>query len=428
MKILHISTSINGGAAVSAFRLHKALLLSGVDSMFMSRDCEYNQQFRTFPYYKKVEIKKNFQPELTIKNYFEEKLFRKFSKQNDLLIKENENKLDLISPNVFGKFEIFTSPYTLYNLIDSELYDSADIIHFHWVSNYLDYTSFFKQNKKPIVWTFHDLNPVLGGYHYQIDLIRNPFNQTIDIVYKELKNKILAELNELTIVAPSVWLKDKIISLNVFNRNTKILQCRYHIDTSIYKVLDMTYCRQIFNLEPNKFVFMFVAEDINNYRKGFDLLASIIIDSKFKDVNFLIVGESKDSTLLLSDNVIYTGKIKDERLMTVAYNCANYFILPSREDNLPNTMLESLVCGTPVISFDISDSKDILEKNNIGLVCPEISSDSLKESMIKCLNNDYIFDKNIISEVASFLFNESTVIDFYKKLYTNILNDKHNYN
>jgi len=427
MKILHISTSINGGAGISAYRLHKALLSDGIDSFFMSKDCENNEILRTYSYNKQVEFEKYTPPELSLRNYFNEKLFKKYSKHKSRIADKYNSKKDLISPKVKGKFEIFTSPYSLYDLIDTELYDRADIIHLHWISNYLDFLSFFRRNTKPIVWTFHDLNPVMGGYHYYVDLNRNTLNQQLDTFFKDIKHQILSDLVGLTIVTPSHWLKQKLITNNLIKSSNKVFQCNYHIDSKIFQPLDRTFCRQIFNLPNDKIVFMFVAEDLNNYRKGFDLIKSFILDVEFQDVYFLIVGEKKDSSTLNTPNILYTGKIWDEKLMSIAYNCANYFVLPSREDNLPNTMLESLVSGTPVISFDISDCKEILEKNNIGLVCPEISSDSLKEIMINCLNNDYIFKKNEISEIASFLFNESTVVNFYNNLYLNILHDKYNY-
>ena len=134
-------------------------------------------------------------------------------------------------------------------------------------------------------------------------------------------------------------------------------------------------------------------------------------------VYFLVIGDNKNNIFKKSKNIIYTGTIKDEKLMSIAYNSADFFILPSREDNLPNTMLESLCCGTPVLSFDISDSMEIIKKNNLGEVSNEMSSNSLKKTMMECINNSSNFDRGYISNFSKKLFNKSRVVEFYTKLY-----------
>jgi glycosyltransferase involved in cell wall biosynthesis len=421
MKILHISTSINGGAALSAYRLHKALMTVGVDSSFMSKDCLNDDFNKTFLFNRIININKFQTPELTLKNYILEKTFKKFSKEKNKLNKDYNKKISLINPYVSGDFEIFSSPFTLYDLLESPLYKSSDIIHLHWISGYLDYESFFKQNKKPIVWTLHDLNPILGGYHYELDLNRNSNNTSIDKMFYLHKSKILSSVLNLTVIAPSNWLKNKVELSKVFSKDTKILQCFYHIDKNIYRILDKNSCRNILNIPNDKIVFMFVAENVNNYRKGYDILERIINDKEFENVFFLVVGECKTNYENQWNNVKYTGSIKSEIAMSIAYNCADYFVLPSREDNLPNTMLESLFCGVPVISFNISDSKFILEVEQLGIVCNEISVSALKNTILNQIKSGILFDNRLINEKANILFNKKYVIDFYYNLYVELL-------
>lgn len=417
MKVLHISTSINGGAGISAYRIHKGLLSCEIDSIFISLDCDDNESNKTFRFNTPQKIANYEKPELSFKNYLSEKLHKKFSKKRERINDELLRISNLINPNIFGEFEKFSSPYTLFDLTESEYYKSADIIHLHWVPGYLDFFSFFYKNKKPVIWTFHDMNPILGGYHYEIDNKRNNHNKCIDDYFKRIKCEVLSKLNNLTIVCPSQWLLKKVVDSNIFSPSSKILRCNYHIDSDIYKVLDKKFCKGMFDLPFLKTVFMFVSSDINNFRKGFDFLNDILFDDEFKEVYFLVIGDNKNNIFKKSKNVIYTGTIKDEKLMSIAYNSADFFILPSREDNLPNTMLESLCCGTPVISFDISDSMEIIKKNNLGKVSNEMSSNSLKKTMLECINNSSNFDRGYISNFSKKLFNKSRVVEFYTKLY-----------
>lgn len=83
----------------------------------------------------------------------------------------------------------------------------------------------------------------------------------------------------------------------------------------------------------------------------------------------------------LNENIIELGRINDEKLMAMVYSASDLFVIPSLYDNLPNTMIESLLCGTPVIGFNIGGIPDVVIDQKTGYLCPEISVQSLKKPL-----------------------------------------------
>ena len=176
MKILHINTATTGGAATAAIRIHEGMVNQGLNSHFLS--LSHSDKFIPNHHIYNGPIKKikPDYPVLSFKNWLKEKLSRTYSTALDAFNKkQNENK-KFTTPKVvnsFNTFSLFSYPETLYDITKLQIYKEADIIHLHWVAEFLDYPSFFKNNKKPIVWTMHDMNPIMGGFHYRNDLLDN---------------------------------------------------------------------------------------------------------------------------------------------------------------------------------------------------------------------------------------------------------------
>ena len=134
------------------------------------------------------------------------------------------------------------------------------------------------------------------------------------------------------------------------------------------------------------------------------------------------IGE-KNNNLEAIDNVLELGSIYDEKLMSVAYSAADVFVIPSLMDNLPNTVLESLMCGTPVIGFPVGGIPDMIQDGVNGFITKEISVDSLVETINKFLNNPSCFNKTEIRENAIKKYDQKVQSEKYIDLYTKILNE-----
>lgn len=432
MKPLLINTYDKGGAANACLRLNAGLLEQNVDTktLVLKKKSSLNNvvEFEKLPNYSITE--------------------RIINKYNLLalplklpLITTNEEKETLYINDMIYKvrpkgLDTYSLPTSRYDITESRYYQEADIINLHWVSNFLDYPSFFEKNKKPIVWTLHDQNPFIGGEHYQ-NLIYgiHQNGKPIQRVYstKELqeekkhikvKKKSLENIKNIHIVCLSKWLLESSQSSELFKNYT-----HHHIPngfpTDVFQPYNQEFCRQVLNLPKNKLIILFVSEGIHNQRKGFiylqKALENIFSSSIIKNNIYLCAIGAGDVPAQLSDNVISLGSIQDERIMALAYSAANLFVIPSLEDNLPNTMIESILCGTPTIGFPIGGIVDTIQNNQNGYLCEEVSVKSLETTIEKFIDNPSFFDRQKIAKEAKEKYSLEVQAKKYIELYHSIL-------
>lgn len=420
MKILHISTYDQSGAGIAAMRLHKALLQGGMESKFLSltktrSDIPYHEVYS----YSEMQP---IYPSLSLKDYLKEKIFKTFTKYNEVIQKQKSERERYKTPlknGAFRQFEYFSFAQNPYDLTQTPAYQWADIINLHWVADFLDYTTFFEKNKKPIVWTFHDANPTMGGFHLIEDEKNN--QATHAEIDREIKNQKLNALKNksLLVVTPSQWLKK-------FSEQSEAFQGKKHyqifngLDTSVFKPLDKHYARQTLNIPQNKKVILISAYTLESYNKGFDLFTDAIQNIK-SDKDFYICalggGKLADATIPIH----YLGQIQDERLLSVVYNAVDCLVIPSRNENYPNVIIEALSCGTPVIGFPIGGVKEAIEHEKNGYLCPEISVKALQQTIEKFLDNSTIFDREKISQDAHKKYALEIQAKKYMELYYTLL-------
>ena len=418
LKVLHINTSDSGGAAIAALRIHFGLLENGVDStlmtLFKSKSNIPNHIVYDGPV---INLKPEY-PILTLKNVLKEKFTsnyqKEFNKYNLTIVKEKKIKTPTITNGV-KSFGLFSPPFSNYDITKTQAYKEADIIHLHWVADFLDYTSFFSENTKPIVWTLHDANPFRGGFHHNDDELRNKDSHgELDNSYKLLKKEAFSKVKKMIVVSPSYWLAEDAKKSLQFGLN-QIKTIRNGIDLSIFQPRDKKLARSIFNIPEDVSTFLIASHDLSDYRKGVDLIVPIINNPKWKHVKFVLVGSNSDIFEL--NNVIALGSIADERLMALVYSACDFFLLTSRVDNLPNTMLESIACGTPVISFPIGDTKELLKDSKCGILADEISMPALENIMEHCLTNMNQFPTEHLVNFSNENFSKDKIAEEYFKVY-----------
>jgi glycosyltransferase involved in cell wall biosynthesis len=422
MKVLHINTYQYWGAAKACIRLHERLLAQGVDSKLLS--LQVNHKTIASYQYNKKEIA--YMP--TFRQRLVDRAKRLLAK---MLIDIGEKKESL--NHLAGRpshFELFSTLENVYDISQNKLVQDADIINFHWVAGFLDYNS-LKKIKKPIVWTLHDMNPFTGGCHYdsgcgkfttdcsncpQLEGTINP-NLSSQILNK--KKEALVGLDNFHVVSPSIWLKEE-SQKSIFKTYP-----HYHIPNSFpkktFQPRDKEFSRNLLDLPSDKKIILFVADSIHNARKGYAYLVEAIAKLNNKNILLCAIG---NNTHLSNSPIpcIELGRIEDEKLMSVAYAAADVFVIPSLEDNLPNTVAESLCCGTPVIGFNVGGIPDMVQDGTNGYLCPEISVNSLKQTIEKFLENPTIFDREKISKEAhekyALEIQAKAYIDLYQRILT----------
>lgn len=404
MKIAIISSSQYGGAGKAAYRLHLNLNKIGChNNLFIDPDespissrvlnCDYSSQ----------------------------KLFTKTKNAYyQLKNKKNEKKRDSIS-NFFLKnnlsYETYSLPYSNKLIEHDNRINSSDIINLHWISGLINYPSFFDKIKKPIVWTLHDLNPFIGLFHYKNDLKTN-FHKinSIDQYILNAKLKYIQKNRNIHIVCLSKEMLSESKKSKAFRQYP-----HYYIpnglDSDKYN-LNKNNLRARFKILNTKKIILFVAHNINNFRKGFDILLDSL--KEIPDYFNLITVGGDTTTNMKNVNRIHFDKIKSETTLNELYQLADLTIVPSREDNLPNVMLESLLNGTPVMGFKVGGIKDIIKDGINGILVNKVDKDSLKEKLIEFQNNKYKFLKKEISFDAKINFSGKLQAENYLKLFNSL--------
>ncbi len=380
MKVLIVNTYDIGGAANACLRLHEGLLGENIDVNVLLKE-RRNDYRSTFQF----QVKKK---KLTSLGRFKKNIVHFFIKGDNQIEKKRVSFIKNRSKNL----EWFSFPQTNYDITESALYNEADIINLHWVAGFLDYKSFFENNTKPVVWTLHDMNPFTGGEHYLekfigMDKQGNPIPRIINNEEEEvfnynlkIKETSLKEVSNLTIVAPSKWLCKEAKESKVF-KGKRVVHIPYGLSSKEFIIHDKVKSRKYLNIPVDKKIVLFVAHSIDNKRKGFEYLHSTLEKIDNDDIVLCAIGE--DNEILDSlKNVVKLGKINDNNQMSLAYSAADVFVIPSLMDNLPNTVLESLMCGTPVVGFPIGGIPDMVKHGENGLLAKEISVQALYETLI----------------------------------------------
>ena len=160
MKVVHLNTSDFGGAAIAAIQLHEALLEQGVESDLLTLNKTRNDVPR---HHRVAPFDLGGSPTIDMLRY---KARRAMEVLGVLEDRRNapDNKALLDRP---PGHEIFTVPYSYFQILDHPLVQAADVIHLHWVSyGMVDQRAFFLACTKRVVWTMHDMNPFTGGCHH----------------------------------------------------------------------------------------------------------------------------------------------------------------------------------------------------------------------------------------------------------------------
>ncbi len=424
MKVLHISTSDRGGAGIAAVRLHLALLKAGVDSRLLTM-YKYGDDIEEH-YILSPSDCSDF-PWLSRRFYFFLKVLKHFD-----LYKPIHERLDVkYLKNQKKGFEKFNFTFSSYKLENHPMVKDSDVINLHWVNEgFLDFKSFFSKGKKNIVWTLHDMNPFTGGCHHSDDCLgfmkkcgkcpqlKDTPNENIAERMLSIKAASLNGINDaqIKIVTPSKWLSKRSESSILFQRfkHEVIANC---VNENIFFPHEKVESRKQLSLPLEKKIILFVAHNINNPRKGIATLISAFQKIVQSDPNVVLCSVGSVAPELNGiDNFIQYGYIKDDIQMALLYSGADVFVLPSMAENFPNTICESISCGTPVVSFNVGGISEQINISN-GILVNEISSDALMISIRKCLNDLNTFDSKEISSVAAKNYSEKVVVEKYLSLY-----------
>ncbi len=406
LKILHINTYASGGAFNGCYRLHQALLKQGVESKILVKDYLGNE---SIDYVEKFDNR-----------FRKETIFNRVVSRFGFDTTSFQKKRRLLSETQNGNYEVISFPFSDIDITESDAYKNADIIHLHWVGDYLDCESFFKKNKKPLVWTLRDTQPFQGIFHYENDLKRNNENwKVLNEKMALLKYKYLQKISSpLQIVGISNWITSQSLLspvLNTFKHNI-IHNC---IDSSQFKIINKKEAREKLNIQNDRIVFCFVADSIARYNKGFAELKVAIENIDNREIDFLSVGNGIE-VFPININHRHLGVLNNEQLELV-YSASDAFIFPSKEETLGNVMLEAMSCGTPVIGTPVGGLLDVIRDGFNGVLAEGTSSKDLKNAIERFIKIRKKFDSVLIRDNIIANFSPQKIANSYIEIYSDML-------
>ncbi len=434
MKTLTLNTNNSaGGATKACIRLHQSLIEQGLDTDLMMLEQPRGGVPRShnfYEFYVQQQREKKQRMPLGAKVY--KKIRYELGKDEEALENKRMALEEKLNRDRTHKVEVFSFAQSQYRIREHPLYEQAQVVNLHCVnSNFLDYPSFFTHNPKPIVWTLHDMNPFTGGCVYAegcpgfiTDCHNCPQLQgTTDPNYtqKSLAIKLNAMQNyqKLVVVSPSRWLMKESQQSALF-KNYRHVHIPYGIDSNVFQPRDKAFSRQLLGIPEDKPVILFVSYVVDNKRKGYSYLLEAFEKLNLQgQVTLCAVGMK--GTGQARAGFVELGSISDERIMSLAYSAADVFVIPSLEDNLPNTVLESLLCGTPVIGFPIGGIPDMIEDGKNGFLCSSVHVDALAQSLHTFLENPTVFSRAYIRQQAVDKYDSVVQAHAYLKLYHELL-------
>ena len=305
-----------------------------------------------------------------------------------------------ISHNLHKKFSKYTgyngrlSVISTWNFLRKVKKFNPDIIHIHNLHdrfiNVPMLFKFIKKNNIKVIWTLHDCWSFTGqcvhftiagcdkwktGCHDCPQIHVYPASN-VDRTKKmwKLKRQWFTGVKDMTIVTPSQWLSDLVKESYLKDYPVQVIN--NGIDLSVFKPTDSDFRAK--NDLDGKFIILGAAS-IWEKRKGIDVFIELAkrLDDRFKIV---LVGTNDEDDKILPDNIISIHRTSNQKELAEIYSAADLFFNPTREENYPTVNMESIACGTPVMTFKTGGSPEIID-DKTGVVV-EDNIDAIEQKIL----------------------------------------------
>lgn len=353
MKIYHLSSApFSGGAARAGFRLHQGLLRTqGIESIWLDPGTSAHGDGVV-----RLERKKRGDgPLMRMKRRYWGGIVRQHF---DATTPPASNPVGWGGVDMLEKLPV------------------PDVWNLHWVSWFLEWETMlpWMAEQAPIVWTLHDLNPLKGIWHYEPEESElTGTRRSFEHRALELKRRALkcVPSDRLTFVGPSRWMVE-CCERSLITSDFPVRHIPYGVDAEIFTPRDPGVLRKMFGIPLEDIVIGFVADNIEDPRKGMvPLLEALrILCENRSNIRLLAVGKGQ---LEAFDGLRYThiGPIQNDLLLSYFYSSCDLFACPSLQDNFPNTVIEAMACGTPVTGYMVGGLPDMVG-GSLGLLAHEV--------------------------------------------------------
>ncbi|MBQ9357336.1 MAG: glycosyltransferase family 4 protein [Prevotella sp.] len=412
MKVLIVSTNdVTGGAAIAASRLTEALGNNGVSvRMLVCRKLS--------------------------NGLYVGKVGNKWSLKWNFLYE----RLVIWLHNSFSRKNLFkvSIANTGFDITRSEEFKNADVVHLHWVNQgmlSLKVIGKILKSGKPVVCTMHDMWAATAICHHarECEQFHSECRDCPQIkggrfaakVWRK-KQQILSDC-KVTFVCCSEWLASESRKSALLKGQT-IISIPNPIDTRLFRPKDKAEARRMMGLPVEGRVVLLASVRVTDVRKGADyfveavrMLAHNNPELQTNTTIAILGGQAEEMAVQMALPACPLGYISDASRIVCAYSAADVFVLPSLEENLPNTLMEAMACGVPCVGFNVGGIPEMIEHRVTGYVAQYKDAADLAEGMrfVLCDADNKQLSEACLKKVAN-RWSEQSVARRYTELYESI--------
>ncbi|MEA3460626.1 MAG: glycosyltransferase family 4 protein [Bacteroidota bacterium] len=419
MKVLLVGKSAKiGGAAIASYRLMEILRKNGVSVKMLVQE-ESDEDAGVFS-----------TTRTSIKKWIN---FMRFAWERMLFFRHEKSKE--------VRF-VFSLANTGESLKRNRLIREADIIHLHWINaGFLSLKSIREllDLGKPVVWTFHDMWPITGGCHHALSCpgykqdcgeciyLKKPGKHDLSHRLWKKKSRIFKDRN-IAVVTPSNWLRDRVRESSLFGQ-MNVRAIHNPVDQTQFRPVDRGLACRNFGLDPSKRYILFGAASVRNLYKGFtyflEALKQLSQNPEETDSVEIILfgktgGEVSHMFPMKVHSFDYINSVED---MVELYSIAHMYVISSLQDTFPTTIMESMLCGTPVVGFRTGGIPEMIEHFEDGYLAEHKSATDLAEGIRWILSYDpYAKLTELARKAAVRRFSMEALAEKHVELYKRLLN------
>ena len=422
MKVLQVSTENNsGGASRSAYRLHQTLLEQNIDSSMrvlthQTANSRVISGRAPRTYTQKIKDKTS-------------QLLWRYSTRNW--------RTDNPILHSFGRDSA--------GIVDELNQSSADVLNLHWIPKLLSIQD-VGALRKPIVWTVHDMWPFCGAEHVTPDVPDARFRQgylpnnrpesergpDLNMQTWLLKRNAWSK-QQFKFVCPSKWMASCVAQSVLFgDLKMSIDVIPNPLDTiHTWRPIDKDIARRKIGLDPHRRYVIAGSGGGMPTIKGDDLLPELMtrLNSQRSDpVELIIFGRYGAATHeRWGCRVHWMGPVQDDAVMATLYSAGDVMIVPSRQDNLPNTAIEAMACGTPVVAFNLGGLPDIVDHGRSGWLAVPTDLEGLSKGITWLLSDGHRLNDMSVAARDSAVkkFSAAIVAERYLSVYADAIASRH---
>jgi len=311
----------------------------------------------------------------------------------------------------------------------------SDIAHLHWINSSFLSIEEIGRITKPIVWTMHDMWAFCGTEHISDDTANSRWKtgygkssniDGFDVDRWVWRRKLKNWKESMYIVTPSRWLYDCVLQ-SALMRNFTAQVIPNPLDVNVYKPISKTVARQLHNLPFDRKLILFGAiKGTQLTHKGWDLLMPALAEvaNRCKQVDVVVFGQGRPANPpKLPMKIHWMGHLRDDVALSALYSAADLLVVPSRIESFCQTASEAQACGCPVVSFNSTGLKDVVEDGLTGIRISNFNSNELFRGIMEVLGNPQLMHSMGVNarERATRLWSYDVVSKMYAELYKNVL-------